>query len=257
MLKQIFFLGDTSLQTAASYLAGCLHHSGWTFDYLPSDQPLTELHLAEPHQLYIISDYPAENISVDLQKRLVENVTNGSNLLMIGGWESFHGMGGNWDGTPIANFLPVEVASEDDRRNCDSPVFLKAHGDHPILSNLPWNDRTPLIGGYNRVIAKRGVQTLLTAERYTAVSSNGDYKLSHESSDPLLVVEENGSSRIATLLTDLAPHWVGPLVDWGDDRIAAQAPNAEGIEVGNLYYQFVSQLISWIGQFPLESSNSV
>lgn len=249
MNGKILYLGDTSLQTAASYLAGCLAKEDRQFDYIPSEQPLTEAHVVEPYQLYILSDYPAANFSEELQNRVVEHVVDGANLLMIGGWESFHGLGGDWDGTPLGNLLPVEIRSVDDRQNCDSPVFLKQHFDHPITTSLPWQDRPPVIGGFNRVVAKQKAEILLTAECFTGQLENDQYSLQQASSDPLLVVHESERSRIAALMTDLAPHWVGPLVDWGDERVEAQAPNTEGVEVGNLYYQFVQQLIRWVGKF--------
>ncbi|QDT35484.1 glutamine amidotransferase [Thalassoglobus polymorphus] len=249
MPRQILFLGDTSLETAASYLAGCIDHSGWSFDYIPSDQSLELNQLTEPYQLYILSDYPAAHLNEEVENRLVQHVENGSNLLMIGGWESYHGMGGDWDGTKISQLLPVKILSNDDRQNCDSPVFLKAQAEHPITANLPWEDRSPIIGGYNKVTAKTDADVLLTAERFKSKLAGADYSLTHESSDPLLVVSETAKSRIAALMTDLAPHWVGPLVDWGDNRVAAQAPGSEGVEVGNLYAQFVSQLVKWVGKF--------
>lgn len=249
MRTEILFLGDTTLDTAASYLAGCLHENGWSFDYLPSHEPLVVETLEDAHQLYILSDYPAAQCSPATQSRLVENVKQGANLLMIGGWESFHGLGGDWDQTAIAELLPVEITREDDRRNCDSPVFVQSNVPHELTNGLPWSDRPPLIGGYNRVRAKASATTLLTAERYSASQDGESYTLSWTSSDPLLVVDEVGASRVAALMTDLAPHWVGPLVDWGDGRVSCAAPGAEAVEVGNLYFQFVSQLIRWIGQF--------
>lgn len=250
MAKDILYLGDTSLSGAASYLAGCLHRAGRSFDYLPSDRPLTSAEVQEPHQLYIISDYPEAMLEKKLQQRIVQHVQDGANLLMIGGWESFHGMGGDWNGTPLGELLPVHIASVDDRQNCDSPVFLKAQVQHAILADLPWSERPPLIGGYNKVTPKDDAQVLLTAERFQARLNDDVYVLTSSISDPLLVVAEQGNSRRAALMTDLAPHWVGPLVDWGAARVAGQAPQAEAVEVGNLYFQFVQQLIAWVGQYP-------
>jgi hypothetical protein len=63
--------------------------------------------------------------------------------------------------------------------------------------------------------------------------------------DPLLVVGRWGRGRVAALATDVAPHWVGGLVDWGAGRVAAQAPGAEAVEVGDLYARFVCQLMAW------------
>lgn len=253
MTPQILYLGDTSLDTAACYLAGCLSYAGWEFDYIPSHQPVSADILQVQHQLYILSDYPAAQFDHDLQSQVVEHVRRGSNLFMIGGWESFHGSGGHWNETPLGDILPVHIGTKDDRRNCDSPVFLKQQADHPITNDLPWSDRVPLIGGYNRVIAKADADIILTAEVHSVFQSNGTFQLYHQRSDPLLVVEEVGQSRRAALMTDLAPHWVGPLVDWGPNRVTACAPRAEPIEVGNFYYQLVLQLISWVGQLTARS----
>lgn len=250
MPHHILYLGDTTLTTAASYLAGCLQANGWNFAYLPSSEPLTEDLLHAELKLVILSDYPAAQLSTAVQSKLVERVQGGTNLLMIGGWESFHGLGGDWNQSLVADLLPVEIGVEDDRQNCDSPVFLRAQGEHPITAELPWDARPPLIGGYNRVTAKPGSKTLLTAERYQAAVSGNGYQLTPRSSDPLLVIAEEGTSRRTALMTDLAPHWVGPFVDWGTGRVAARADGTEGVEVGDLYFQFVTQLIRWAGQLP-------
>ena len=71
------------------------------------------------------------------------------------------------------------------------------------------------------------------------------------------MVGSYGEGNTAALATDLAPHWVGPLVDWGtenhpvpsgDGRVATQAKGAEGVEVGCLYAQLVYQLLAWTGR---------
>lgn len=249
MNNDILYLGDTSLQTAASYLAGCLQHAGRAFDYIPSQQPLRLRDVDTPHQLYILSDYPSVMLADEIQQRVLEHLRQGSNLLMIGGWESFHGQGGGWDRTPLAEVIPAKIQPTDDRQNCDSPVFMRPHSAHPITANLPWLERTPVIGGYNKVAASPEAQVLLTAERYRAQFSKETYELSLLSSDPLLIVSEHEQSRCTLLMTDLAPHWVGPFVDWGDERIAACEPGSEPIEIGSLYLKFVTQLIHWAGHF--------
>ena len=62
---------------------------------------------------------------------------------------------------------------------------------------------------------------------------------------PLLVVGQYQQGRTAALLTDVAPHWVGPLIDWGAPRITAQAPKSHAVEVGGHYAQFLRQLLEW------------
>ena len=250
MTKPILFLGDTSLQTAASYLAGCLAHANWEFDYIPSDVAVTESDLDSSRKLIIISDYPVENFSPSLQSVVAELVQHGTGLLMIGGWESYQGADGNWSDSVISDLLPVEISPVDDRCNCDQPAFVRCKVQHSITDNLPWKDRPALIGGYNRVQAAGQATVLLEVERYSARLNENEpgCTLSYQGSDPLLVVDESQPGRIAALMTDLAPHWVGPLVDWGPERVCAQADQAEAVEVGNYYMNFVQQLIAWVGR---------
>jgi hypothetical protein len=67
----------------------------------------------------------------------------------------------------------------------------------------------------------------------------------------MLVVSESGPGRSACLATDAAPHWVGPLVDWGTEpndpntRVPCQAPAAPPVEVGQHYARFFTQLVTW------------
>lgn len=248
MPHPILYLGDTALDDAAAYLAGVIHHAGWAFDYLPSDQPATAELFDDRKSLYILSDYPAEHLAEPLQRRLLEHVEDGSGLLMCGGWESFHGVGGDWDGTLVGDALPVEISGEDDRVNCDHPVLLRAINKHPILAGLPWGERPPVIGGFNRVRAKSAGTTLLEAVHFNACCDNGEFRFDENGAGPLLVVNSHVKGRIAAMMTDVAPHWVGPLVDWGDARVAAQAPNANDVEVGDLFAQFLRQLLGWVGR---------
>jgi uncharacterized membrane protein len=243
----MLYLGDTSLNTAACYLAGVLHYAGYEFRYLPSDQALQRVDLAEVEDLLILSDYPAARIPPSLQRELVQRHESGMSLLMIGGWESYHGLGGDWDQTPLGKLLPVEISTQDDRQNVDGAAVLCATApQHPILRNLPWSTRPPLIGGYNKVRAKAESQTLLEVVRHSLAWTGQELTFQRTGADPLLVVQETPTGRCACLMTDLAPHWVGPLVDWGDQRVTAKFPGAEAIEVGSLYAQFIQQLVGWL-----------
>lgn len=251
MPAPILYYGDTHLRNAAAYLAGVLTAGGLEFDYRPSDHTLTGDDLLDPRALVILSDYPAARVAPGLQHRLVELVSDGCGLLMIGGWESFHGLGGDWDGTAIAKVLPVEVGPEDDRLNSDQPLVVRRTGSHAITDTLPWEQRPPAVGGMNRVKVRSTGHVLLEADRLhlEQVDRAGEDRrqwIGHiEETLPLLVVGQHGAGRTAALMTDVAPHWVGGLVDWGDGRVAAQAAGADPVEVGNLYAQFVQQLVSW------------
>ena len=248
MTKSILYLGDTHLRDAAAYLAGLLHHWGWEFEYVRSDETATSEMLTEPRVLFIVSDYPASRMDEAVQRQLLEQVAAGAGLIMIGGWESFHGLGGDWDGTPIGDVLPVVIASEDDRLNCDQPVLVRCVAEHPVLNGLPWDARPPAIGGFNRIASKPNATVLLESQRFTVKRSGNEFVFTPHDRYPLLVVSECGRGRTAALATDVAPHWVGPLVDWGTPRVAAQAPGANGVEVGGDYATFLRQLLSWVGQ---------
>ena len=65
-------------------------------------------------------------------------------------------------------------------------------------------------------------------------------------SSPLLIVDDFGAGRAAAFTSDLAPHWAGGLVDWGDERIRVTSEDFE-IEVGSEYVEFFGNLLYWVG----------
>jgi len=245
--QRVLYCGDTTLDTAAAYLASLLTSWQVDFEYVPSDCRLQADRDPGAFDLFVLSDYPAEQAESSLQQRIVDRVSTGASLLMIGGWESFHGVGGDWDGTPIGNALPVEIADKDDRRNCDTPVFIQPlMPDHPVAAGLPWAERPPLIGGFNQFTAKPHTNTILEAVRTTARRTGDSFELHPVEKHPLLVANDCGAGKVAALATDVAPHWIGPMVDWGESRVMARADGTDGVEVGNLYAQFLRQLIDWL-----------
>ena len=258
MPQRILYCGDTSLNGAAAYLAGLMTHKSWAFDYVPSDRPLTSDLLGADHSLFVFSDYPAQRLTPELATAITQRVSAGAGLLMIGGWESFHGLGGDWDASPLAEALPVEIAATDDRINCDHLVLARpvvpptteaseaAAPPHPILAGLPWDERPPLIGGFNRVTAKPSATVLLNAVQFRLKGTAQAFGTSRIGIDPLLVVGNCEAGRTAAFTSDVAPHWIGPMVDWGEARMTAQAEGAAAIEVGSRYAQFFQQLVNWV-----------
>lgn len=244
----VLYLGDTHLHDAAAYLAGLMHSWGWAFDYVASGEPADASLFAGNRRLYVLSDYPAAQLAGDLQRRIADDVAGGAGLIMFGGWESFHGTGGDWDGTPVGDVLPVRIASTDDRVNSDHPVLVAKTSAHPAVDGLPWDERPPAIGGFNRVAPRPDATVLLEARQFTARREGAEFAFHAAGSDPLLVVGRHGRGNTAALATDVAPHWVGPLVDWGDGRVTAQAPQANDVEVGDLYAQFLRQLLTWVSR---------
>jgi uncharacterized membrane protein len=247
MDKQILYLGDTALKGAAAYLAGVMSHSGMTFEYRASNERIESALLASGFKAAILSDYPSSNFGAGQLDLLAKRVGEGMGLLMIGGWESFHGAGGDYDLTVLNDVLPVRMQSSDDRINCAQPCLVEQNLAHAAIKGLPFDTETPGIGGYNRVEAKPGALEALSARRFRVRRDEQGYSFASEAkADPLLVLGSYGTGRVAAYTSDVAPHWVGGLVDWGRGRVSACAPDANPIEVGDQYARLFSQLVRWI-----------
>ncbi|MEW6221813.1 MAG: glutamine amidotransferase [Candidatus Hadarchaeota archaeon] len=239
---RVLILGE--LEAYARYLLAVTKNSG--FDFLriaPEKLSETPSKLAElqKYDAVVISDGPAQNIGNKKMELLKEYVEGGKGLGMIGGWWSFTGSNGNYHGTPVEEILPVKCSPKDDRVNDPNGFKIIKKKDHPILKRLPWND-SPTVCGYNAVTAKAGAEVLLSMRRIESVGKNHveEVKLAKQEA-PLLVVGEYGDGRTLAFTTDLSPHWVGGMVDWGKDRKVV-----EGAELGNLYLQFGGQILKWL-----------
>jgi uncharacterized membrane protein len=121
----VLYLGDTNLETVASYLAGVMSYFGIEFDYLASDERFGSSLLNKEYKAMIISDYPAVNFSKAQIHKIVDKVKNGMGLLMIGGWESFSGLSGGYNNTLFAEILPVKMLEGDDRINTYSVCVIE------------------------------------------------------------------------------------------------------------------------------------
>jgi uncharacterized membrane protein len=246
MASDICYLGDDHLLGAAAYLAGIMLHHDLRFDHVRSDQSPPQPWFEHPYALYVVSDYPAARFGTAGMVHVASRVEQGAGLVMFGGWESFHGRLGEYHTSPLAEVLPVVMCQDDDRRNCAQPCLINKVADHPILEGVPW-ETPPTIGGWNALIAKPGAETLLTSVPFSVIQTGGDFRFRRGEESPLLVVGRHGRGRTAALATDVAPHWVGGFVDWGDRRVVQDV--AEGfIEVGNWYARFFRNLLVWAGQ---------
>jgi hypothetical protein len=246
MQTNICYLGDGRLSGAASYLAGVMLHHGLAFDHVPSDTAPPPTFMTEPYRLYVVSDYPAQQFGQAAMAHVAERVEAGAGLVMLGGWESYFGRLGEYHDSPLAAVLPVTMSHGDDRRNWAQPCLIQQKMAHPIVDGLPW-DRPPGIGGFNEIQPKPTAQTVLTAVTFDVHQNNGEFQFARNNEWPLLVVGQHGVGRTAALATDVAPHWVGGLVDWGDRRITQKVVDNE-IEVGNWYARFFRNLLAWTGR---------
>jgi uncharacterized membrane protein len=275
MPGKICYLGDDSLQGAAAYLGGIMLHYGLDFDYVPTAEAPPADFIKTPYSLYVVSDYYAAKFGQAAMSHVPRCVEQGAGLLMLGGWVSYHGQLGEYHASPLADVLPVVMEQHDDRRNAFQPCLMNKKEDHPIVDGLPWS-MPPGIGGYNAITPKPGATMLLTSVRFsvrragkgteqvagktpfalhnvsptaTSVpfgSEADDFHFTRGEESPLLVVGHYGRGRVAALATDVAPHWVGGLVDWGDRRITQEVAGGS-IEVGNWYAQFFRNLLTWTG----------
>ena len=277
-MKPFLYLGDDHVGGAAAYLTGVLTHFGLPLQHVASGSPPQEPFNPADYATLIVSDYSSSGWLPGQMQQVADAVAGGIGLLMIGGWESFHGRkpDGEYNATPFAELLPVTLADTDDRLNFPQPCLIRRMADpgsdidtlvkHPITDGLPWESCVPGIGGLNRFTAKPGSQTLLETVPFTvrrvAVLGTGttdeqnthdEWNFTPEPAIPLLVVGNYGRGRVAALACDVAPHWVGGFVDWGTRRIAqplsaAAFPelNDDGfIEVGADYAVFLRNLARW------------
>ncbi|MCE5266618.1 MAG: glutamine amidotransferase [Planctomycetaceae bacterium] len=246
MPAKICYLGDDHLAGAAAYLAGIMLHDGLSFDHVRSDQSPPADFSDRSYALYVVSDYPAARFGDAAMKHVAARVERGAGLAMFGGWESYHGRLGEYHRSPLVDVLPVVMQESDDRRNHAQPCLINKVAEHPILGGVPW-ETPPDVGGWNAVEAKPNAQTLLTAVQFSVRRAGDDFQFVRGHESPLLVVGQCGRGRTAALATDVAPHWVGGFVDWGDRRIA-QAVGDGFVEVGNWYATFFRNLLVWTGQ---------
>lgn len=245
MAGKICYLGDGSLNGPACYLGGIMRHFGMPFDHVRSDEPPPAAFADEPYALYVVSDYPAARFGEAAMTHVAARVQQGAGLLMLGGWESYFGRLGEYHRSPLAEILPVEMLQSDDRRNYAQPCLINKVADHPILDGLPW-DRPAGIGGFNAIRPKPGAQTLLTSVQFAVERTSGGWTFTNGDEAPLLIVGGHGAGRTAALATDVAPHWVGGFVDWGDRRVVQEIAG-DAIEVGNWYAAFFRNLLAWTG----------
>lgn len=274
-MNRVCYLGDYELTGAAIYLAGIMSHFGIDYDHVASTESPDDDFQSKCYALYVISDYPCARFRDGDLEHIVRCVhENGSGLLMLGGWESYHGKIGEYNQTVLAPVLPVIMLDRDDRRCSANGVFVTPCDEHEITAGLPWGT-PPTIVGYNEFSAKPEARTLLEGTRFDfhflgkyaekgleadscsvspegACSEQVTVQLSDDTAMtlrpaerfPMLVVGQFGLGRMAAMATDVAPHWVGGLVDWGPNRLTEPVAD-DGIEVGDSYATLFARLVKW------------
>jgi hypothetical protein len=240
-MKPVLYAGDDRLTSAAAYLSGVMTHCRIPFDYVPSASSLAADILRTGRRLLILSDFPARHIPSRMMTNIQTQIREGMGLLMIGGWQSFHGREGEYNATPIEEALPVSCGREDDRVNCCHGLVPIPRGTHAVTRGLPWK-MPPVICGYNRVLPREDSDVVMSLRQ---LRMTRDKAVFGKEKIPLLIFGEYGKGKTAALATDLAPHWVGGLVDWGEKRIGMRAAGANAVEVGEHYVKLVANIINW------------
>jgi uncharacterized membrane protein len=228
---------------AAIYLAAIIHAEGYDLDYIPSPLPIPLSLDFDNYDLIILSDYPRDQIKDDRLEEICDFVKNGGSFLMIGGWESFTGLNVEYKHSPLEEILPVILLDTDDRRNYDQGIAVTAMDRyHPVCRDLDF-DRPGVIGGYNEFLPKASAECVLCGRKIKiSVADDVITAAADEQKIPLLVTDTVGDGKVAALAFDLAPHWVGGFVDWGTGRKHVDFETGF-IEVGDMYYHFVANLL--------------
>ncbi len=162
---------------------------------------------------------------------------------MIGGWGSFHGYDGNYDCSRLAEVLPVRCLSRDDRVNCSQGGVILPKRDWDLKYRSLKLKKGPLIGGYNKVVRKPGSKILLTVQNLKVNLPRLSLAVKEY---PLLVTGRFGNGYTACYMSDLAPHWSGGIVDWGQQKIRINNAAGHFMEVGRNYIGFIQLLMTLV-----------
>ena len=240
-MKPVLYAGDGLLTGAAAYLGGVMTHCKIPFDHVPSTKSFTPDLLRTGRKLLILSDFPASHIPSKMMTDIKAQIHAGMGLLMVGGWQSFHGLEGEYNATPIEEALPVFCRRDDDRANYCHGLVPEPRGTHAITRNLPWK-MPPVLCGYNRVLPKQNSQVVMSLRPLKMTKDKANFG---KEKIPLLILGQYGKGKTAAFASDFAPHWVGGLVDWGDKRIRTKAAGGSTVEVGEHYAKLVANIVNW------------
>ena len=128
MPAKICYLGDGRLTgPPATWPASCCT-TAWPSTTCPATSRRRRRSMPRPTRLYVVSDYPAARFGEAAMAHVAGRVEQGAGLVMIGGWESFHGRLGEYHQSPLAAVLPVVMQSCDDRRNFAQPCLIEQGG---------------------------------------------------------------------------------------------------------------------------------
>lgn len=242
MPSKILYAGDGPVGGPANYLLAVLRANSMRMRHLPPSRAFSANLLRERFDAVILSDYSRKKMSPAAEKALVRHVQDGMGLLMIGGWGSFSGPFGGWRGSMVEKILPVTCLNRDDRTNFPGGAHIIQKTSHPMFEGLSFKN-PPVILGINDVRPSQKSQVILAARKIVSVASR---LILDPFEHPLFVVDSDPGRRVAALTTDVAPHWCGGLLDWGQKAVKLSVNDRIQVEVGDSYLEFLSSILCWL-----------
>jgi uncharacterized membrane protein len=261
----VLFLGEGP--TSARYLEGVLQ-TAFNVTRVFGSEPFGG-RTVDDYALFVLSDYPARQLTREEQELIVRRVERGgAGLLMIGGWASFGGPRGGYHGSRVAEILPVEVAPDDDRTNTPLGTILIARREpHPAIRTIQ-SQEPAVVVGFNRVAARPEATVLVHGYALQVQRERAQPHLTLAATlaghgqggrrghllrmpvragleripTPMLSVWEWGNGRVGAFAPDVSPHWAGGIIDWGARRVKLPT----GAEIGHLYGAFLLDLCHWL-----------
>ena len=244
---RILSAGESDVHGPARYLLGALHSLKAQVIHVPPPKRISPRLITDSIDAIILSDCACRQMPIATQRRIAKRVEDGMGLLLIGGWASFTGLIGGWRGSIVESLLPVDCLPEDDRQNFPAGALIIEEKSHPMFRGFSFT-KPPGICGLNRVRLKPAACVILSARPIE--SNRGKFpklKLSRRAY-PLLITSSIPNRRVAALTTDVAPHWSGGLVDWGEKRLTLNPAPGVSIEVGDRYLRWLSRIIAWVSR---------
>ncbi|HSW79317.1 MAG TPA: glutamine amidotransferase [Candidatus Saccharimonadales bacterium] len=236
----VLYCGDD--EKAKLYILGSLEYLGFEAQHVAPESPFPGI--TNDVSTLILSDYPARMISFEQGREIGKFIAAGGKLLMIGGWESFNGMGNNYSGHPVGDILPVELQSGDDR--VQRTLVVRPTEHTPPDAGLTGFEPV-VICGYNAAKPKKLARVLIAMSPLKYIGGTSNVALGEEI--PLVTVITHGEGTVVACQTDLAPHWSGGLGDWGanDPEELVQGERLitlpTGNQVGYVYPKFLKLML--------------
>lgn len=160
------------------------------------------------YDVYILGDLDALALDDEHHAALAEAVRRGAGLIMIGGFHSF-GPGG-YDGTPLADVLPIEMEPHE-RQRFDEGISADLHlGGTPAIRPTTVGQRH-----YVMLLATPDRNAELWAElppldganRFRGLKPRAQVLAESDAGDPLLVAHDLGSGRVMAFAGDSTWRW--------------------------------------------------